>query len=69
MTKREQKILPKGKLVIPFEPFYNNPLPIGTECEIVDDDGERYTVKFPGTVGHSGTYHIQKHYVEISEEE
>lgn len=65
MAKREQIILPRGKLIIPFEPFYNSPIPIGTECEIVEDEGERYIVKFPNTVGHAGTYHIKRHYVEL----
>jgi hypothetical protein len=66
MAKREARILPKGELLIPFEPFYRSPLPIGTLCEIVEDEGERYIVKFDNktVVGHSGTYHIQKHYVK-----
>jgi hypothetical protein len=65
MAKREKITYPKGKLVIPFEPFYNNPIPIGTECEIVEVESERYVVKFPNTVGRAGTYHIKQHYVEL----
>jgi hypothetical protein len=55
----------KGALVIPFEPFYNNPVPIGTECEITNEEEDRYVVKFPGLVGHSGSFHIKKTYVEM----
>lgn len=72
MAKREKRILPKGELVIPFEAFYKSILPIGTLCEIVEDEGDRYIVKFDNktVVGYSGTYHIQKHYVkEIKDEQ
>jgi hypothetical protein len=63
MAKRAVRVLPKGELTIPFQPFYSDPLPIGTICEIVEDEGDRYIVKFPKAVGFSGTHHIQKHYV------
>lgn len=67
MAKREVRILPKGKLIIPFEPFYGNPLPIGTACEIVEEDGDRCIVKFPGVVGYSGSHHIKSTYIEKEE--
>lgn len=51
-------------LKIPFQPFYNTPLPIGAGCEIISKDDETYTVKFPGVVGFSGSYRIKKTYVK-----
>ena len=68
MAKRAVRVLPQGVLTIPFQPFYSDPLPIGTLCDIVEDDGDRYIVKFPDAVGFSGTYHIQHHYINPIEE-
>ena len=65
MAKPAAEPAQEGKLKIPFEPFYNNGLPIGTECEIVSEDEDRYVVKFPGRVGYSGSFHIKKTYVEL----
>jgi hypothetical protein len=65
MTKPADTPKVEGKLKIPFEPFYRNSLPIGTPCEVVSEDEDRYVVKFPGVVGYSGSFHIKKTYVSI----
>ncbi len=49
-----------GVLTIPFQPFYSDPLPIGTEVEIISEEESTYTVKFPGKVGFSGSFRIQR---------
>lgn len=54
-----------GILKGPYEPFYNNPVPKGTECVITSEDEDRYVVKFPGLVGYSGSFHIKKSAVEL----
>lgn len=55
-----------GVLIRPFEAFYNSPVPVGTKCEITNEEEDRYAVKFPGLVGYSGSFHIKKIYVEIT---
>lgn len=64
-AKKSEKKNPIGSLKIPFQPFYSPPLPIGTEVEVISEDEERYTVKFPGKVGYSGSFGIKKTYVEV----
>jgi len=56
----------KGELSRPFEPFYSNRLPVGTPCDIINEDEDRYIVKFPGVVGYSGSFHIKKSSVNVS---
>jgi len=53
-------------LIRPYEAFYNNSLPIGTKCEITNEEEERYVVKFPGQVGYSGSFHIKKSSVSLT---
>jgi hypothetical protein len=52
-----------GELKVPFTPFYNSTLPIGTKCIICNDDEDRFIIKFPEKVGYSGSYRIKKTYV------
>ena len=54
-----------GMLIRPYEPFFSNQIPKGTECLIVGDNDDIYTVKFPNVVGYSGTFRIKKSYVKI----
>ena len=63
MSKPDAAPPREGELTIPFNPFYNSPLPIGTKCIISSEEDERYVIKFPDRVGCSGTYHIKKTYV------
>ena len=65
MTKPAAEPIRKGVLKSPYEPFYNNGLPKGTPCDIVNEDEDRYVVKFPGVVGYSGSFGIKKSQVEI----
>lgn len=64
MPKEEAAVI-AAHLSRPFEPFHGSVLPIGTEIQIISEEDERYIVKFPGAVGFSGSFHIQKSSVEV----
>ena len=60
----EQAAAITSELIRPFEPFHGTVLPIGTKCQIVGEEDDRNIVKFPDSVGFSGSYHIKKSYVK-----
>lgn len=55
----------EGTLIRPYEPFHNNPVPIGTRCVITNEQEDTYTVKFPGRVGYSGSFSIKRVCVQL----
>jgi len=66
MAKHKGKPKEKGVLLIPFEPFYKNSLQIGTKCDIVSEDNDKYTVDFP-VFGYAGTMSIKKRFIKKGE--
>lgn len=64
MSKPASEPTRNGVLTQPYEAFHGNRMPTGTECVITNEEENRYLVKFPGVMGHSGTYGIKKSYVK-----
>jgi hypothetical protein len=63
--KRASAPTREGILIRPYSPFYGDPMPIGTKCEITAETDDNYTIKFPGRAGWSGSFSIKRCCVEI----